>query len=305
MAKPPNGAPANAATDLEEGLRDKSATTSSMHSQSQSPLFRLPGEIRNRIYHHALEMRLIRFSRQSVPDSSALRFNEMQEHLNQDASSTNLLLVCKAIFSEAGSLFAESALAEIDLQALARLNQTAKHALDTFMNVSITYPIDNEMKMRPGRHSRRVTNGQYGWALYRALKLYTRASARLCAERQLRRKATIGYGLRWPTRTQFVRSLRDMARDKYTYWTVEMQYEFHKTGEDSEFDELRYIAWARDEVDKLGKRISLSVTLFHCGPAKRSLPLLGIALGHRGIRKGEMLDSVSVGGGWYAVELSL
>jgi len=96
-----------------------------------------------------------------------------------------------------------------------------------------------------------------------------------------------------------------MAKDRYTYWAIEIQYEYYDIGDLAELQELRYIAWARDEVEKLGKRIRFFVTIFHGGPAKRSFPLLEAVLGHRGIDEGEMLDSVLVGENWWSVELSL
>jgi hypothetical protein len=40
--------------------------------EQQTPLFQMPGELRNRIYHYALDMRSNRSLRQSEPDSFAL-----------------------------------------------------------------------------------------------------------------------------------------------------------------------------------------------------------------------------------------
>jgi len=150
-----------------------------------------------------------------------------------------------------------------------------------------------------------VSTRQYGWELYKALKLYTRASANLCQNRDMRREATIHHGLRWPDRFQFAGAIKRMAKDKYTYWAVEIQYEYYDTGNLAELQELRYIAWARDEVEKPGKRIRFFVTIFHGGPARRTFPLLEAVLGHRGIEEGEMLHSVLVGENWWSVELSL
>jgi hypothetical protein len=55
---------------------------------------------------------------------------------------------------------------------LVHVRSALKHALDSFMNVSIIDVVENEKEKRAGRNSRRVTNGQYGWALHEALKLY-------------------------------------------------------------------------------------------------------------------------------------
>jgi hypothetical protein len=55
---------------------------------------------------------------------------------------------------------------------LVHVRSALKHALESFMNVSIIDVVENESEKRAGRDSRRVTNGQYGWALHEAFKLY-------------------------------------------------------------------------------------------------------------------------------------
>ena len=273
-------------------------TTSAMHAQRQSPLFQLPGEIRNRIYYYALDMCFIHSSRRSAQSTSAPGSITLQ-------SSTNLLLACKAICREAESLFAELTPVEVDLQVTKRLSRTAKRTLNSFMRVVIQYPVENERRKREGRSSAKVSTRQYGWELYKALELYTRASPNLCQNRDIRRKATVHYGLRWPDCFQFAGAIKRMAKDRYTYWAIEIQYEYYDIGDVAELQELRYIAWARDEVEKLDKRIRFFVTIFHGGPAKRTFTLLEAVLGHRGIDEGELLDSVLVGENWWSVELSL
>ena len=85
-------ASAGTAIELEPDLRSKSETSSVMHSQSQSPLFQMAGEIRNKIYYYALDMGLVRSLRKPAPDPSAIDYAKLQENFEEDVLSMNLLL---------------------------------------------------------------------------------------------------------------------------------------------------------------------------------------------------------------------
>jgi hypothetical protein len=164
--------------------------------QEQSPLFKVPGEIRNNIYYYALDMPKTReFNWRNISSriqtcANTLDLPATAKPLVPDINSqdrqrtTNLLFTCKQVHREARSLLEETTYATVPLRALQRLHPTSKLALGSFLQVIIAYPKENERKKRKGTNSKRVTVAQYGWELVKALGIFIKASSSLCSNRE-------------------------------------------------------------------------------------------------------------------------
>jgi hypothetical protein len=184
--------------------------------QHQSPLFKVPGELRNRIYYYALDMH-----QPYIFDWEATSDIKSKRHVTSASKTTrqdtpSLLFSCKQVCLKANSLLEEPATAVLPLRDLQRLHPISRRALTTFMSLTLELPTENQRQKRNGK----VDFSDYWLELLETLGTFISASPLLCADRQRRRTATVVFRPCWPRRDHFSHCLMEMARDDFTDWEV-------------------------------------------------------------------------------------